>query len=162
GDQLPAPLRDTGAAAAIIAPEATPAARCWWGSLPIRCLGFSHVFGETLGQDVVGGRGPRSRAGRAGGAAARGRLRCRDGGGRAGGAVQLRAGLAPDLILLDMFMPALDGSDVLDELKRLSGAAPAPVVITTGAALTPEWAAARGCAGFLRKPVEPDELLREV
>ena len=37
-----------------------------------------------------------------------------------------------------------------------------PVVVTTGTILTREWAAQNGCAGFLRKPIEEDELLDEV
>jgi CheY-like chemotaxis protein len=73
----------------------------------------------------------------------------------------LRAGPAPDLILLDMLMPVLDGWGFLSRLRDAD--VRAPVLVTTGAdALTPEWAAAHGCAGLLRKPVEPAELLAEV
>jgi CheY-like chemotaxis protein len=76
--------------------------------------------------------------------------------------VQLRAGSAPDLILLDMLMPVLDGWRFLDEIKKLAGSVSIPVVVTTSTILTPEWAAAQGCAGFLRKPVDAAELLQEV
>jgi CheY-like chemotaxis protein len=76
--------------------------------------------------------------------------------------VQLRAGSVPDLILLDMLMPVLDGWRFLEEIKKLAGSASIPVIVTTSTILTPEWAAAQGCAGFLRKPVDAAELLQEV
>src|SRR2546429_220201 len=64
----------------------------------------------------------------------------------------LVSGPAPDLVLLDMLMPVLDGWHFLEHLRRQS-AAPS-VIITTGTILTKEWAAAKGCVGFLRKPFE--------
>jgi CheY-like chemotaxis protein len=73
----------------------------------------------------------------------------------------LGADPAPDLILLDMLMPVLDGWHFLDRLKRSPRKA-VPVVVTTGTILTPEWAAAHGCAGFIGKPVEAAELLAEI
>jgi CheY-like chemotaxis protein len=66
-----------------------------------------------------------------------------------------------DLILLDMVLPVLDGWHFLQRLKSLPGGS-IPVVVTTGTILTREWAAQNGCAGFLRKPIEEDELVDEV
>ena len=66
-----------------------------------------------------------------------------------------------DLILLDMVMPVLDGWHFLQRLKALPVGS-TPVVVTTGTILTREWAAQNGCAGFLRKPIEEDELLGEI
>ena len=74
---------------------------------------------------------------------------------------RLLSGQRPDLILLDMLMPVLDGWHFLNSLK-LVPIGSIPIVITTGTILTREWAAAHGCAGFLRKPIEPDDLLAEV
>jgi two-component system chemotaxis response regulator CheY len=71
----------------------------------------------------------------------------------------LRAGPAPELILLDMLMPVLDGWSFLQEMAQYP---PIPIIITTGTILTPEWAACHGCFGFLRKPIETDDLLAEV
>ncbi len=67
----------------------------------------------------------------------------------------------PDLILLDMFLPVLDGWRFLERLKG-HVAASVPVVVTTGGVLTPEWARDHGCAGFVRKPIDETELVGEV
>jgi CheY-like chemotaxis protein len=66
-----------------------------------------------------------------------------------------------DLILLDMVLPILDGWHFLQRLKALPVGS-TPVVVTTGTILTREWAAQNGCAGFLRKPIDEDELLDEL
>jgi CheY-like chemotaxis protein len=69
---------------------------------------------------------------------------------------------APHLILLDMFMPVLDGWHFLDRLHEELPEKSIPVVVATATILTPEWAEEHHCAGFLRKPIEEDMLLREV
>jgi CheY-like chemotaxis protein len=72
----------------------------------------------------------------------------------------LRSHPRPDLVLLDMLMPVLDGWQFLRRLEREGP--PVPVLITTATILTPEWAQSKGCRGFLRKPFEGDALLAEV
>jgi CheY-like chemotaxis protein len=70
----------------------------------------------------------------------------------------LHAGPTPDLILLDMLLPILDGWRFLQKAPR-----PAPpIIITTGTILTREWATTHGCAGFLHKPISTEDLLTEV
>jgi CheY-like chemotaxis protein len=72
----------------------------------------------------------------------------------------LRSGSPPGLILLDMMLPVLDGWHFLQRL-RAGGALP-PILVTTATTLTRGWAEDHGCAGFLRKPVEAEDLLAEV
>ncbi len=75
---------------------------------------------------------------------------------------RLLAGPSPDLILLDMLMPVLDGWHFLRRM-RLEGPRPAvPVVILTATILTREWAKDHGCQGFLHKPFAVEPLLEEV
>ena len=74
----------------------------------------------------------------------------------------VRSGPIPDVILLDMLMPQLDGWHFLDELKRHSASLSIPIIVTTSTILTPQWATTHGCAGFLHKPVEEEALLAEV
>jgi CheY-like chemotaxis protein len=74
----------------------------------------------------------------------------------------LRAGGRPDAILLDMLMPVLDGWRFLEELQKWSEPLSVPVIVTTGTILTREWARQKGCAGFVRKPIDPDMLIAEL
>jgi CheY-like chemotaxis protein len=75
----------------------------------------------------------------------------------------LLAGPVPDLILLDMLLPVLDGWHLLELIRgeqRLQGV---PVLIASAAtSITSEWAAAHGCVGILRKPIDEDSLLSAV
>lgn len=74
----------------------------------------------------------------------------------------LRAGNRPAMILLDMLMPVMDGWQFLQELRRWSVPLSVPVIVTTGTILTREWAEQNGCCGFVKKPIEEEELFREV
>ena len=75
----------------------------------------------------------------------------------------LRGGVRPDLILLDMLVPVVDGWRFLEQRRREPALAAIPVVLLTGLGVaSPEWAISLGAAGLLRKPVATEELLREV
>src|SRR5262245_57028321 len=76
--------------------------------------------------------------------------------------LRLGAGPLPDLILLDMLLPVLDGWHFLKAIQAQQQLAGVPVVVTTGTILTREWAADHGCAGLLRKPLDPELLLVEI
>jgi CheY-like chemotaxis protein len=76
---------------------------------------------------------------------------------------RLRAGPAPDLILLDMMTPRMDGWRFLERRRRDAALAAVPVLITTALGIaSPEWAASLGAAGCLRKPIETEELIQAV
>lgn len=71
---------------------------------------------------------------------------------------------APDLILMDMRLPGLDGPEVLDKLRRTRGLESIPVVGISGYA-HPEMKARafeRGCVAFLEKPLELTQLHQTV
>ena len=70
---------------------------------------------------------------------------------------------APQLILLDMLLPVLDGWLFLEQLGRLNLQPKPPIIITTGSNIIgQEWAAAHGCAGLVRKPIDTEELLAQI
>lgn len=67
----------------------------------------------------------------------------------------LRGGRGPDLILLDLNMPLMDGLDMLRALKRDPRLSSIPVVILTTSQNPDDRARSRelGAAGFLTKPM---------
>ena len=77
---------------------------------------------------------------------------------------QLVAELLPDLILLDLALPEVDGFDVLDSIRADSATAATPVVIITahGDSSTAAEARDRGADAFIAKPFRPAELRRVI
>jgi CheY-like chemotaxis protein len=71
------------------------------------------------------------------------------------GLVMIRAE-HPDLILLDLGLPGMDGRSVARELKADPSTASLPIIVVTAAAEdeTRRWALHLGCNEFLEKPVE--------
>ncbi len=67
----------------------------------------------------------------------------------------------PDLILLDLLLPDIDGLEVLRKLKENSTTADIPVVVLT---IVPDDGTARGLGAvdYLTKPIEEEELLHSV
>ena len=77
-------------------------------------------------------------------------------------AVELAAAVAPDVVLLDLKLPGLDGLGVLAELR--DAGLPARVLVLTSVAdpASVTVAMRAGAAGFLYKDVDPDALVRAV
>jgi putative two-component system response regulator len=70
----------------------------------------------------------------------------------------------PDLILLDLHMPHMDGLEVMDQLNEIAEASYLPILILSGD-LTPEArreALSRGAKDFVNKPFLQDELLLRI
>ena len=77
-------------------------------------------------------------------------------------ALALAAELDPDVILLDLKLPGMDGIAVLREL-RARGSAARVLVLTSGNDPTQVSLALRsGASGFLYKDVDPDALVRAI
>jgi len=66
----------------------------------------------------------------------------------------------PDLILLDVNMPEMDGFEVCRQLRANTETASIPVIFVSGEIGNEEHAqgAALGAVAYLTKPVEPDRL----
>lgn len=79
-------------------------------------------------------------------------------------AVEAAARERPDLIIMDLRMPGMDGLSAVAEIRRRAPADETPVVIVSAydrLEFRTE-AVAAGCAGFITKPVEPAELLKTI
>jgi len=70
----------------------------------------------------------------------------------------------PDLILLDLNMPYLDGHQVMEQLKTLGDPLPAPIIVLTAQDERPQRLKAleAGARDFLSKPFDREELLVRV
>jgi two-component system cell cycle response regulator len=85
----------------------------------------------------------------------------------AGSAVEARAVLAravPDLILMDIQLPGMDGLTFTSELKGDPVSAGVPVVALTALAMSGdrERALAAGCIGYISKPINTRTFADEV
>jgi CheY-like chemotaxis protein len=74
----------------------------------------------------------------------------------------LRMNNRPDLILLDMMMPVMDGWAFREEQRKLREAASIPVVVVTADGDARRKAASLQAAGYLAKPISTDGLLDAV
>jgi CheY-like chemotaxis protein len=71
----------------------------------------------------------------------------------------------PDIILMDLSMPLMDGWEAIDVLKKDSRTASIPVLaVSAHVILNGDYARAQqaGFSCYLTKPVEPKDVLREV
>lgn len=70
----------------------------------------------------------------------------------------------PDLILMDISIPILDGWEVTERLKHEDATSHIPVIALTAHAMPGDRdrALAAGCDGYLAKPCEPRAVLAEV
>ncbi|AMV71002.1 GAF domain-containing protein [Desulfuromonas sp. DDH964] len=79
-------------------------------------------------------------------------------------ALEQLAEIAPDLLLLDLYMPGIDGDEVCRRLRRDPRWTQLPVIMVTAAGKDAEIrkCLAAGCDDYLTKPVNKKELLEKV
>jgi len=71
---------------------------------------------------------------------------------------------APALILLDIYLPKMDGYEVAKRLKGDTGLRDIPVIALTAHAMkgNREQALAAGCDGYISKPIDIRELPKQI
>lgn len=79
-------------------------------------------------------------------------------------ALQRAADESPDIILMDLSLPVMDGWEATRRLKSDPRTAGIPVVALTGHALAgiSEGARQAGCDAFVTKPCLPEDLVKEI
>ena len=79
-------------------------------------------------------------------------------------AIQQAQDLMPDIILMDLALPKMDGWEAARRLKKDARTCGIPIVALTGHALAghAEGARAAGCDAFVTKPCLPDALVAEI
>ena len=80
-------------------------------------------------------------------------------------AVERAAGERPDLILMDLDLPILDGIEATNRIRRMDAMRGVPIVAVTAYPMsyTRVRAFAHGCDGYVEKPFDPaalEEVLR--
>ena len=70
----------------------------------------------------------------------------------------------PDLILLDIQLPVMDGYAVARTLRTMPDLDKVPIVAVTSYAMAGdrEKTIAAGCTGYIEKPINPDTFLQQV
>ena len=79
-------------------------------------------------------------------------------------ALQRAVETSPDIILMDLSLPVMDGWEATRRLKADKRTASIPVVALTGHALAgiSEGAKRAGCDAFITKPCLPEDLVKEI
>lgn len=79
-------------------------------------------------------------------------------------AIERAADSAPDIILMDLSLPVMDGWEATRRLKADKSTADIPIVALTGHALAGilEGAKKAGCDAFVTKPCLPEDLVKEI
>lgn len=70
----------------------------------------------------------------------------------------------PDLIVMDIQLPGMDGLEITKKLKEQPATADIPVIAVTSYAMKGdrEKALAAGCAGYVTKPIDKNTFIQEV
>ncbi len=70
----------------------------------------------------------------------------------------------PALIVMDVQLPGMDGLSATKKLKEQPATADIPVIAVTSYAMKGdrEKALAAGCAGYVTKPIDKDQFLKEI
>jgi CheY-like chemotaxis protein len=78
--------------------------------------------------------------------------------------LELAAAARPDLILLDIQLPGMDGHAVASALKSDPGLKAIPIIAVTSYAMVGdrEKCLAAGAEGYIEKPIDPESFVDEV
>ncbi len=78
--------------------------------------------------------------------------------------IEMAARQKPDLILLDIQLPGMDGYTVAQRLRANQEVANIPIVAVTSYAMAGdrEKAFEAGCTGYIEKPINPETFLAQV
>ncbi len=78
--------------------------------------------------------------------------------------IEAASRIQPELILLDIQLPGMDGYDVAKKLRESSVLAHTPIIAVTSYAMVGdrERALASGCTGYIEKPINPETFLMQI
>lgn len=70
----------------------------------------------------------------------------------------------PDMILMDILLPDIDGMEATRRIRQSSSDGDVPIVAVTSYAMTGDKAKvmAAGCSGYIEKPINPETFVGEI
>ena len=79
-------------------------------------------------------------------------------------AIALAPTLLPDVVLLDIQLPGMDGYSVAGALRGIERLRNTPIIAVTSYAMTGDRAKAlaAGCDGYIEKPIDPDTFVASI
>ena len=78
--------------------------------------------------------------------------------------VKLAASEKPDLILMDVKLPGIDGLEATKRIRKSKAGGKVPIIALTSYAMTGdrEKFLAGGCSAYIEKPINPDTILSQI
>lgn len=78
--------------------------------------------------------------------------------------INLAVSINPDLIILDIQLPVMDGYTVAKQIKINAELAQVPIIAVTSYAMVGdrEKTIEAGCNGYIEKPINPDTFIQQV
>ena len=76
--------------------------------------------------------------------------------------VRLAEEVAPDLVLMDLQLPGIDGTEAMRRIRAVEGTSDVPVVAVTAFAMDDDRALASGFDGYVEKPISVRALPQQV
>lgn len=78
--------------------------------------------------------------------------------------IDLATTILPDMILLDIQLPVMDGYTIARELRKLPATSVTPIIALTSYAMAGdrEKAMAAGCTGYIEKPINPKTFIDQI
>ena len=78
--------------------------------------------------------------------------------------VGMAENLHPDLVLMDIQLPGIDGYEATRRIRESPAGGKIPIIALTSYAMTGdrERALAAGCTGYVEKPINPDTIMDEI
>ena len=78
------------------------------------------------------------------------------------GAIDKTKSLGPDIVVMDLAMPRVDGFEAIRRIRESSWTRRVPIIAVSAVPMTQDLALEAGCDAYLAKPVPPEALWRQI
>lgn len=78
------------------------------------------------------------------------------------GAIDKTNTLGPDIVVMDLAMPRVDGFEAIRRIRESSWTHRVPIIAISAVPLTQDLALEAGCDAYLAKPIQPEALWLQI